>query len=530
MVMAIGVTIASLGMVVGGRVPFVFISSSDAETVNVALRMPTGTPIDQTDAIVRRIEELAIAEPEISAVFAVVGATNSMDGESSAQNPHIAQLVFELIPVEARDRSSEEIILDIRSRLGDLPGVKSLRMEEVSGGPEGPDISLTVTGDAPERIARAATLLKQELAGYDGVFDIADDADAGQRELRIEVLESGSALGFTTEGLARQLRGAVYGLEAYTFAGDREDIDVRVMLPVDVRRSIADIEGLWIFTPKGTAVPLREIARITETDGYSSVHRFNRKRAITVSADVDTNMTNTEEVMANFKSHIQRIETEIPGVRVIERGRQKDVADSFRTLPIGFATAIGLNFVILAWLFSSYLQPLVILTAVPFSIVGVVWGHLLLGYDMTFLSLIGFIALTGVVVNDSIVFMDFYNDSHRNGVPIFNALIEAGRQRLRAILLTTITTVLGLAPLIAEQSFQAKFLIPMAITISFGLMSATVLILITLPCLLLIGHDIRRVAKRLWYFGLNPWSLRPPAAGTPRTLGSSDRGSGPVPF
>lgn len=510
MIACIGVTIISLGMVAGGRVPFVFLQSSDSEIVNIALRMPTGTPIDQTDEIVRRIEAIAIEEPEVSAVFTVVGATNSMDGENSTQSPHIAQLILELLPVEQRERSSSQIILDIRARLGEVPGVKSLRMEELSGGPEGPDISLTVVGDSPALITQMIEALRAALADYDGVFDIADDADIGQRELRVELLESGSALGFTTESLARQLRGAVYGLEAHTFAGEQEDVDVRVTLPRDVRRSIAAIESLYILSPSGRNVPLREVARLTEADGYSTIHRFNRQRAVTVSADVDENLANTEEIMADMQPRIREMERSLPGVRVIERGRQKDVAESFATLPIGFITAIGLNFVILAWLFGSYLQPLIILTAAPFAVVGVVCGHLLLGYDMTFLSLIGFIALTGVVVNDSIVFVDFYNEAHRSGMPIYNALIEAGRARLRAILLTTITTVLGLLPLISEQSFQARFLIPMAITISFGLMSATVIILVAAPCLILIGHDIRRVLQRFWRLGLDPWTLRPP--------------------
>jgi len=512
----LALTIVSIGMVAGARVPFVFISSNDSETVNVSLRMPTGTPIDQTDAIVHRIENLAVAEPEISAVFAVVGATNSLDGSNSAQNSHIAQLVLELVPVEARSRSSAQIILDIRAQLGDLPGVKSLRMEEVSGGPEGADISLSFVGDNPDRIASAATRLKAELSQYKGVFEIADDADAGQRELRVDLLESGAALGFTTESVARQLRAAVFGLEAHTFAGNREDVDVRVTLPREQRRSLAEIENQYIFSPTGLPVPLREVARLTEANGYSSIQRFNRRRAVTVSADVNETVTNTEEVTRSLQPHLRRIEAEFPGVRVIERGRQKDVADSFASLPIGLVAAIGLNYVILAWLFASYLQPLVILIAVPFSIVGVVWGHLLLGYDMTFLSLIGFIALTGIVVNDAIVFMDFYNTARRGGVPIFNALLEAGKQRLRAILLTTITTVLGLMPLIAEQSFQAKFLIPMAITISFGLMSATGLILVAMPCLILVGHDIRRAAKRVWRIGLDPWANRPHAS--PPTL------------
>jgi len=507
---AVSITVFSGALVAGGRLPFVFFESADSEILTVSLRMPTGTPIEATEKTVTKIETAALHQPEVTSVLTIIGSSGSFDGRESTVQPHVAQVVVELQPVESRKRPSREVMQSMYRELDTLTGVKSLRIEETSGGPEGPPITLTVTSDSPSQITPAVEHIKHLLGEFDGVMQIADDSEVGQRELRIELLDAATPLGLTTESLAQQIRGAVYGLEAHTFAGDEEDVDVRVTLPRQTRRSLAAIEQLNILAPNGQSVPLSEVAQVSESVGYSAFSRLDRRRAVTITADYDTARnpdTSVEDIIATLTPKLKAIERANPGILIVERGRQKDVADSFRTLPIGLAAAIGMNYVILAWLFGSYLQPLVILTAVPFAVVGVVAGYLLLGFNMTFVSLIGFIALTGVVVNDSIVFMKFYNHEHAGGVPIYNALVNSGRARLRPILLTTITTVLGLLPLLAEQSFQARFLIPMAITITFGLMSSTVLILLVLPCLILIFADCVHFARRVWNIGLDPWQL-----------------------
>lgn len=503
---ATGLVFVSVGMVVGGRVPFTFLVSADAELVTAEVRMPVGTPLNRTDEVVSRIEAVARAMPETDSVLAIVGAVQDVESTAGAQQTHLGQLFIELKPVEERERRSDQVIDAMRAELGEIPGVKRLRFEEVQGGPAGPAITLTAVGRRPEAIAAVVEEIKHELARFEGVYGIADDADAGQRELRIRLREGAAELGFTTAGLAQQIRGAVFGIEAHTFAGDREDVDVRVMLDTRTRRSLAALEGMFVFTPSGRSVPLAEVAEITEGEGYATLRRLNRERAVTVTADVNRSVANPEEITAELLPIVRRLADETPGVRVLARGRQEDLADSFRSLPIGMLAAVGMIYVILAWLFSSYTQPLIVLTAIPFALIGVVWSHLALGFDMTILSLIGFVALTGIVVNDSLILMEFFNHKREEGMPLRQALVASGQARFRAILLTTMTTFLGLSPLMAEQSFQARFLIPMAITISFGLLSATVVILLVLPCLMLIGADIRRGAQWVWHAG------RPPAA------------------
>ena len=272
-------------------------------------------------------------------------------------------------------------------------------------------------------------------------------------------------------------------------------------------------------------------ADFTESLTYATIHRFNRQRSITLEASVSPGIS-PETIVGKLTSPVtektgwfglgspriigpsplDQVRANYPGVTIEMAGRQQQMADAFSSLPLGFLAAAVMIYVILAWLFSSYFQPLVVMLVIPFSLVGVIWGHLLLGYDLTFLSLIGFVALSGIVVNDSLILVEFYNKMRAKGLPLRDALVAAGRARLRAILLTTITTVLGLTPLILERSFQAKFLIPMAISIAMGLISATVLILVVLPCVMVIFDDIAGVLYHLWYG--RPRQTEPPATGT----------------
>jgi multidrug efflux pump subunit AcrB len=525
---ALSMLILCFGLVAGGVVEATFLESSDAETVNIELQMPIGTPVDQTDEIVRRIEAAATAQEEISAVFAQVGALNSIDGGSeSSQQSHVGQVILELKPVEQRDRSSEQVINAVRERIGDVPGVKSLRIEELAGGPGGPPITLTVVGDNPDRIAPVVAKIKEYLAEYEGVRDIADNADSGRREIQITLKDVGRELGFTQTFLGRQIRAAIFGLEAYTFAGIREDVDVRVMLPTASRRSLETLENIRVFSPVGTPVPLSEVAELRETEGFATIRRLDRQRAISVTAEANRAIVNPEELIADLRPRLNELQQANPGIRILERGRQQDNAESLASLPIGMLVAIGLIYFTLAWLFGSYAQPFIVLSAVPFAAIGMILGHMFLGFTMTILSFIGFIALSGIVVNDSLIYMSFYNRLKDAGLHIEDACVETGRARLRAILLTTVTTVLGLLPLLLEQSFQARFLIPMAITIAGGLISATMIILVVLPCLLMIFDDMKRVAHWAWSGGGSPIARPAPTGHGLGTLTSRAQ-DGPV--
>lgn len=510
---AVALIVFSLGMVASGRLVFTFLPDSDAETIIVEAQMPIGTPIDRTDDLIATIEAAARAQPETRSVTSQIGqSTNIESGQAAASATHVGQMFIELKPVELRERDSAAVIDSIRAAIaGKVDEADRVSFVPLSGGPVGADISIRVRGNDLAELESVSAQLKQMLAGFEGVYDIADDNDLGQAELRINLKPAAAGLGFTVSNVARQVRGALYGLEAHTYAAEQEDIDVRVRLDEETRSSLADVENLWLISPQGDMVPLSEIAEIVDSETYASIRRIDRQRAVTVTAETVTGLSPeiiTQRITApapaspenpDGLSMIDRIRRAHPNTTITFTGRQEQIADAFGSLPLGFAAGLLMIYFVLAWLFSSYSQPIIVLLAVPFSIVGVVWGHLALGYELTFLSLIGFVALAGVVTNDSLILVEFFNHERDRGLSIFDAIVAAGQARLRAIGLTTITAVLGLTPLMLEQSFQARFLIPMAISLSMGLLSSAVLVLFVLPCCMLVGQDLRRAVHFLWH-------------------------------
>ncbi len=495
---ALCVLLISVGLVKGGRVRYTFIDRADAETVIVDLRMPIGTPIDRTSTVLKQIEAACLAEPEVKRIETIAGQRFNIDtGSSDAFAPHVGQMFVELALTEERDRLSSEVIAAIRRNLrGKITDIDRLRFSEISGGPGGPDITLQVRGHDLDRMDQLVRLIKTELNNYDGVFDVADDNELGQRELQITLKPGAAALGFTVDEVARQVRGALYGIEAHVYAANREDIEVRVRLDEHTRRSQAAIEQLWLITPSGQAAPLSEIASVREGVTYAAIKRVDRLRNISVTADVDTHLQ-PERIVARLP--VEQWRQAFPDLHLKLGGRQEQERDAFNSLPYGFAAAAVMIYVILAWLFSSYIQPIAVMLAIPFSLVGAILGHGIMGFPITFLSIIGFVALSGVVVNDSLILVEFFNRARAEGASLNDALVAAGKARLRAIILTSLTTIFGLMPLMLEQSFQARFMIPMAISISFGLASATLLILFVLPCIMVIVDDMKAVLHFAWH-------------------------------
>ncbi len=517
---AIAILTMTLGLVAGGIITFNFLPTSDSETIIVDVNMPIGSPIDSTNRVVTEIERAALSQPETKSTGSVIGQRANVEtGAAEAFASHVAQIFVELKPVEQRERQSSLVIDSIRQAIqGRVDDADRISFSEIQGGPAGKDITIRVRGNAPQRLAEAVNEIRRLLSGYEGVHDISDNNDVGQVELKHRVRPEGLALGFTSEDVARRIRGYLFGIDAHVFAAEQEDIDVRVRVDEDTRRSLAAIRNAWLVSPAGIPVPVSQVADITESLTNATIHRFNRQRSVTIEASVSPGIS-PEVVVSQMTQPVTEpvgpmglggmrvvapapldvIRNKYPELTIELAGRQQQMADAFASLPLGFLAASVMIYVILAWLFSSYFQPIVVMLAIPFSLVGVIWGHLLLGYDLTFLSLIGFVALSGIVVNDSLILVEFYNKMREKGLSVRQALAEAGQARLRAILLTTITTVLGLTPLILEQSFQARFLIPMAIAIAGGLTSATVLILVVLPCTMVIFDDIAGLLYYIWH-------------------------------
>ncbi|MEM6393332.1 MAG: efflux RND transporter permease subunit [Planctomycetota bacterium] len=495
---AVALLAVSMGMIAGGRLGFTFLDDNDAETIVVEVSMPVGTPVEVTERAVRVIEEAAGEQAEMLSIASVVGQrTNVETGAAGGATPHVAQMFLELRPTEQRERTSQSVTESIRQRIqGRLGEVERVSFSEISGGPGGPAISVRVKGEDAARMRAAAGELKEALRGFNGVFDIRDSESKGQAEVRWRLLDTAKAAGFDTATVAEQVRGALFGLEAHVIVEDQEDVKVRVRLDEQTRRSLADVTSLWVIGPGGKRVPLREIAEIEDATSYSSLSRQDRERSVLVTAETVPGLS--PEPIAR-KLPLDELRAKYPDLTIETAGRQENLGEAFATLPYGFLAAVGMIYVILAMLFNSFFQPILVMLVIPFATVGMIWGHVVLGYDLTFLSLIGFVALSGIVVNDSLILVQFYNYKRGHGEGVFDALVSAGKARLRAIVLTTVTTVLGLTPLMLEQSFQAKFLIPMAISIAIGLLSATVMILIVLPCMMLIFDDLKHAAYYVWH-------------------------------
>ena len=496
---ALAMLMLSLGMVLGRRVPFVFLPVSDAENLLVDVRMPTGVSIEQTSDFVARVEGAARAQPETSSVSTILGTSFDVgSGQMNPSNATSGQIFLELKPIEQRERSSAQVIDSIRADLGDVSEADELAFSVLDGGPGGQDITIQVSSDNRESMLGAVAEVEELLGRFAGIYGIVNDDVLGQREIQVHLLPGAASLGFTVEDLSQQLRASLYGFEAHVFSASREDIDVRVRLGADSRDRLIDLEQMWVLSPQGQLVPLSEVAFLKEVSGYSTIKRVDRERTITVTGDTDAT-TSPEEVYREMIAPLERIETNWPDISIKAGGRQADVTEAFSTLPVAFSAALLMIYVILAWLFASYTQPIAVMLAIPFGFIGVIWGHYFLDFELTFLSLIGAVALAGIVVNNSLILVDFYNRYRAQGLPLMESLIGAGERRLRPIALTTATTILGLSPLMLEQSFQARFLIPMAISITAGLLSSTVLTLVVLPAIIVILDDIQKVLHRLWY-------------------------------
>ena len=335
------------------------------------------------------------------------------------------------------------------------------------------------------------------LSRFPAAIDIADSYRAGKQELQLNIKPEAEAFGLNLNDLARQVRQAYYGEEVQRVQRGRDDIRVMVRYPESDRRSLASLENLRIRIPDGTEVPFHTVATVQYGRGYASITRVDRRRAITVTADVDLSLGNSNEIIAELKrDDLPEMLKKYPGLRYDLEGEQREQTETMTGLLRGFGLALFLIFALIAIPLKSYLHPLVVMSAIPFGFVGAVLGHVIMGLYLTVLSMFGLVALAGVAVNDSLVLVDFVNRARRRGVPLKDAVFQAGVKRFRPILLTSMTTFAGLSPLILEKSVQAQFLIPMAVSLGFGVVYCTITTLLLVPSIYMIAEDVRKIFVR----------------------------------
>lgn len=514
---AIGMLVGTYGMVRGGIVKTILFPKSDNNYLQATVVFPNGTPSAATDAATRRMEKaLAKVSAEIAAersnrdqqsvseiypppqggyvgpvrlAFREVGAIANTQGPMGGQNnngSNAGQIFAELHGTEIRTVHSDELLNRWRQAVGEVPGVEKMTFGSVGVGPGGKPIEfkLLASGEHIDQLLEATEAMKVRIADFAGVYDISDDNTPGKWEFQFRVKDQALATGVTPTDLGRTVRNTYYGSEVMRLQRGRHEVKLMVRYPEEERASLVNFREIEVSSADGMSRPIGELAEIDLQRGFSEINRVDQQRSITISADLDETTANADLIIGQLKSeYLPEFLAAYPNVSLRWEGQQEQSRESVGSLMIGFAVAILCMFVLLVLQFRSYAQPLLILAIVPFGMIGAVWGHAFLGLPLTLFSMFGLVALAGVVVNDSIVLIDFINSRVRAGVDPVDALLESGRRRFRPILLTSMTTIAGLMPLLTETSFQAQLLIPMATSLAFGLMVATVLVLMLVPVL-----------------------------------------------
>ena len=487
----------AMGMLLSGRLRFQLFSELDGDFIVAEVELPKGTDLERTRRIVSRIEDAVWRmedelgeQPDgqrlVQHISTSFGFSHRMDpGPGGTQTgSHIAQVMLELLTADQRTAECNEILGIWREEVGHVTDVVSMTFEQMQVTPGGKPIDIQLRGDDLGELKRASLDLQAEIAGYAGVRNLTDNLRPGEEEILVRLKPAGRPLGITSAALAEQLRGAFWGSIAQEFQRGSDNFEVEVQFSLDDRRSLADLEDFKVRTPSGQTRPLHEVATCERVRGYSQIVRIDRQRTISVMGDLDTKKGNATKIIDELESDFfPSLLVNYPGVSVYLEGQRKEDAKTMASLKIGFLIGLAMIFILLSFIFQSFVEPLIVMAVIPFGLVGAISGHILTGYDWTMASSIGFISLSGIVVNDSIVLVSFIKLRLKEGRPVHEAVHLAGMQRFRAVFLTSATTVAGLLPMMLETSLQAQFLIPMAVSISCGLMFATVVVLVLVPCL-----------------------------------------------
>ena len=495
------------GLVAGKWVPFEFMPKVEGDVVTAKLEMPVGVPFSTTEKEIQRMERAAQivgsrhkdihGNPVSVHILATAGTQPFQTGFAGGRVPlgsNIGEVTIELSPAAERSISADEFITEWRKEIGVIPGVVELSFRQETGA-GGNAIDIEISGRDLAMLEKASNHITSELAGYTGVKDIATDNRKGKRELVFEeITPTGKTLGFSLQSVAGQIRQSFYGEEVQRIQRGRDEVKVMVRYPASERRSVENLEDVRLRTATNEEVPLAEVAEARPTRGPASIHRVDRKRAIKISADVDRARANANEIVERFNNEVLApLSTRFPGVKWDYLGEQKDQKDSISEMGGKFVFALLGIYILMAIPLKSYVQPFIVMVVIPFGIVGAVVGHIIMGMDLSIMSMCGIIALAGVVVNDSLVLVEYVNRHRAEDHSLIEAVWHAGAARFRPILLTSLTTFAGLMPMLLETDMQARFLIPMAVSLGFGILFATAITLILVPSVYMMLEDIRRI-------------------------------------
>jgi multidrug efflux pump subunit AcrB len=507
---AIGVLVLSVGLFASGRLRYQFLPAVEGDVVYASLTMPPGSPVEVTQSAVDQIEAAADALDEqlvdasgasiVVHRLTTIGNHQGRDGPPSSRfssgGSHLAEVSLELVSGSRRDVSGNQVADRWRELVGAVPGVVELTYS-ASVFSAGHALAVELRGGTIPELTAAAADLKRLLAGYEGVSDIADSFRSGKLEVKLAILPEAKPLGLTLDDLGRQVRQAFYGYEAQRIQRGRDDVRVMLRYPKSERRSLGYLEEMRIRTTDGAEVPFASVAKAEIGRGYSTIRRSDRERVVEVTADVDRAVITPEALIARVQRQLPALLANHPGVNSSLAGEQREHGKALQGLLRGGILAALLIYALLAIPLHSYVQPLIIMAVIPFGTAGAIVGHLIMGWDVVFFSVLGMVALAGVVVNASLVMVHFVNLRRAQGVPFLEAVSTAGVARFRPIALTAATTFVGLVPLMFEANPQATMMIPMAISLGYGVVFAGAFTLVLVPCLYVILDDVGALWRRI---------------------------------
>ncbi len=509
----VAVFILTIGLVRNGFVRFVPFPPVPSDYIFVTLEMPAGTSFATTREATNQIEagltklrkqlkEEGYADPfkhvcrvTGAAPFGGGGPANMITGPTDT---HVGQMIIELHKSEKRALAAPVLAAKWRKTIGEIPMMQTLKFQATAASRPGKPIEIELAGNDYDQLAEAAEEVKAFLEGYPSVFSIFDSHASGKQEIQLKLKPSAQTLGVTQADLASQVRTAFYGAEAQRIQRDQEDIRVMIRYPREERTSAANLENLRIRTPDGREIPFHEVAEAKIGKGFSIIQRTNRKRILLVSADLDLKSGDLKKINTAAKENlVPELQAKYPGIYFEIKGDMSEAFKDNMALLFSFLLAMVAMYGLMAIPFRSYIQPMIIMSVIPFGVVGAILGHFILGHSISQLSIFGIVALAGVVVNDSLVLVDYINKCRDEGENMIEIIRHAGGARFRPILLTTLTTFVGLMPVLMEKSLQAQFLIPMAISLSFGVLFATLITLFLIPCLYMVLEDIKALPRLL---------------------------------
>ncbi len=501
------------GLMSGGRVAFVFFPSPEPDIIYVNFNFSPGTNQDYTKFMIKELESSLLAvdsNNEVKTYFSVIGKSLGLRGSvQQIEGQHLGAMVVELIPSDIRKTSVNSLMSLWKKSLNKPAGLESLTMASKSAGPPGKDIDIRIISNNNDmhKIKLVTNEVKALLAQYDGISDIYDDLPWGKEEVVLRLRPLGNSLGFTSVGIADQIRSAFRGIVAKRFSDGTEEIIIRVRYDNEKLKE-GDLKKMFIMSPAGNFVPLNQIVEINYEKGFSIIRRENGKSEVSIIAEIDENIIAPSDILKALSGGPLDEIVSNNGFSWRLAGRSEEQNETLYDMKIGTIIGLTLIFIILSGVFSSYLRPLIVMSIIPFAALGSILGHWVTGFNITILSLVALLGLAGIVINDSIIMVSTIDEKIRKGVNIIIAVIDGACERFRAVILTSLTTISGLIPLLFENSTQAQFLKPMAITIVFGLLATTFLVLLLIPALVIIQNDFSNIGSKVRLIFINSFKRR----------------------